>query len=178
MAPFSVDTKSTQVTYSARKRARQVAKIRLRQEREKAREALLLVWAEMEKNTAREDTEYFAAQMVFAPWDFGPVEKPVVLDRTAPAATGESGPVSWTLDRKVSMQEVDDCNSDWSSETEGLRKTKVAVASASSPGECCGISPLRIGVDSESTASAEGLRKNKVAVASLVIRESTVVTLP
>ncbi|KAJ6598727.1 hypothetical protein B0H10DRAFT_2323768, partial [Mycena sp. CBHHK59/15] len=119
------------------------------------------------------------------PWDFGPVEKPVGLNRTAPAATSEAGPVSWTSDGKVSMQEVDDCNSEWSSETEGLRKTKVADASASSPGECCGISPLRskevldsvlvpdaqifarIGVNSEYTASAEGLRKNKVADAHI-----------
>ncbi|KAJ6614994.1 hypothetical protein B0H10DRAFT_110426 [Mycena sp. CBHHK59/15] len=163
-SPCSVDAgiRTQMPSYSARKRARKATKTKRAEERVRAREALLLVWTAMEKNPVSSGTKSFQRRVrriktrrdqirrmllrrwYATPWDAGaPLSRPQSTDIESPAGPVDMGPAAFTADGKASVQEVQDMGDEQVSESEGLRKHKVAVASASNPGECCGTSPLR-----------------------------------
>ncbi|KAJ7449773.1 hypothetical protein B0H11DRAFT_2247135 [Mycena galericulata] len=177
--------------------ARHAAKMKHAKERARAREALMLIWAEMEKNLVRRiKSRSEKTRRILLRWWYN---TPYVVDTTVPPSVVGSGsqseddivfgpPIS-TADGKVLCHEVEDAGDGKFPETKGLRN-KSRYASASNPGECFGTSPLRskevpssrspvsthtsvewgniaeLEVNDVASAGAEGLRKIKVAVAS------------
>jgi hypothetical protein len=189
------------------KRNRQDKARRVRKVKKKiARDALLLAWADLQKSnglSGRTTTTFRKScrlkhqhqQRVTTrlkcwystPYDFGTAVPPETIPITE--KPNESFPIISTSDGKVTMQEMED-EDDCQIFAEDIRKNKVAIAHASSPGECFNTSPLRQRhvssstwcaadiavlqgleteredlIDEEVVHNAEDLRKPKVAAA-------------